>query len=476
MVESVNKPNVSVVAATVSSSTGFPPSSTGAKNVALTGVSHLQQIEQGADEGASGKLKKGVVAALLGFTLIGAAVAPAHAQDTTQLPQTTNHGLFLDSSQLQQTRYGTTDYDKLFGSQAGSGATTGVIANVQKADVDSATAAAFDVFNARLATILLRDAGSLAAGLRPLQSGDNLTADQQKNMQRAFGDLLQNVPIGAFSPGVQNTLESALGALGDNRDLSNTTLKQLGKLGGDAAKTLVDDFRHEHPAAFWSMAGAGAAAAVVVGYTQGTDALQKLGIKPEIKTSLFDGVKLKAGLEAGKHFSDPRVTVGLEGNHTFQGGTTIKGGISAEVANKTLDTFKVDSAVSTTGGFNADGYVRFDGKGKPFDAHLSASQRFNVPSDFGGGQGVLFANGNWSNGTRGTVDAANLSVGVAAQHGRWTTSVSGNYDFKSDTFSSSLSTGRTFDVNRKNDLDLQIRGSIDNKGNAYVGAGVTFHF
>ena len=56
MVESVNKPNVSVVAATVSSSTGFPPSSTGAKNVALTGVSHLQQIEQGADEGASGKL------------------------------------------------------------------------------------------------------------------------------------------------------------------------------------------------------------------------------------------------------------------------------------------------------------------------------------------------------------------------------------------------------------------------------------
>ena len=97
-------------------------------------------------------------------------------------------------------------------------------------------------------------------------------------------------------------------------------------------------------------------------------------------------------------------------------------------------------------------------------------------SSFDNGQGALFANGHWSNGSHGTADAANLSVGVAAQHGRWTTSVSGNYDFKSDTFSSSLSTGRTFDINTKNDLDLQIRGSVDNKGNAFIGAGVTFRF
>lgn len=468
MVDALKSQNVSVTGAAA----GFTkPSSTSAAQVAAGGVAHLQQIEQRSDEGVASKLKKGVAAALLGFTLIGAAVVPAHAQDTAgRLPQTAQHGLYLDSSQLQQTRYGTTDYDKLFGTQAGSG--SGVVASVQQRDIDSATKAAFDVFNSRLEVILQRDAGSLAAGLRPLQSGDSLTADQQKNMERAFGDLLQNVPIGSFSPGVQNTLESALGALGDHRDLSTTTLKQLGKLGGDAAKTLVDDFRHEHPAAFWSMASAGAAAAVVVGYTQGTDALHKLGIQPEVQTKLFDGVKLKAGLEAGKHFSDPRVTVGLEGSHTFQGGTTVKGGISAEVAGKTVNTFRLDSGVTTTSGFNADGYVRFDGKGQPFDAHLSASQRFHLDN----GQGVLFANGNWSNGTHGTVDAAHLSVGVAAQHGRWTTSVSGNYDFKSDTFSSSLSTGRTFDVNRKNDLDLQVRGSVDNKGNAYVGAGLTFHF
>lgn len=463
MVDSIQQKNVSVVG-----TSGFtPPSNTAGAKVALTSVSHLQQIEQQSDEGVASKLKKGLVTAMLGFTLIGAAVVPAHADEVQkQLPQTSAHSLYLDASQLQQTRYGTNDYDKLFGTQAGA------IQTVQKTEIDSATKAAFDLFNTRVTTILQRDAGSLASGLRPLQSGDSLTTDQQKNMERAFSDLLQNVPIGAFSPGVQNTLEAALGALGDHRDLSTTTLKQLGKVGGDAAKHLVDDFRHEHPTAFWSMASAGAAAAVVVGYTQGTDALEKIGIKPEVKTTLFDGVKLKVGLEAGKHFSDPRVAVGLEGSHTFQGGSTIKGGVSAEIAGKNLEVIRLDGSASTPGGFNVDGNIRFDGKGKPFDANLSATQRFTLDN----GQGALFANGHWSNGTHGTADAANLSVGVAAQHGRWTTSVSGNYDFKSDTFSSSLSTGRTFDINTKNDLDLQIRGSVDNRGNAFIGAGVTFKF
>lgn len=475
MVEALSKRSVVIAPAA-----GFV-STTSAKGVAVafTSLDHLKQVEKGDGEGIAAKVKKGFAVALLGLTIV-TGVTPAMAETTTnQLPMATSQSLFLDASQLEKTRFGDVNYDKLFGSQAGS-VQSGTIAGTQARSVDEGTKAAFDVFESRLSQLLQRDAGSLASGLRPLESLDSLTPTQQrdlqKNMQRAFTDLVQNVPIGAFSPGVQNTLESLLGALGNNKDLSTTTLKQFGKLGGDAAgevaKDLVKDFKNDHPAAFWSLASAGATAAIAVGYTQGTDALAKLGIKPEVKTRIFGDVKLKVGVEAGKQFSNPVVNVGLDGQHTFQSGTTIRGGVAAEIHGKEFVGGNINAGVTTTSGFNLDTAVRFDGSGKPFDARLSASQRFNLNN----GQGVVFANGIFSDGSHGTVKQATLSGGVAALHGPWTTTVSANYDFNSETFSSSLSTGRSFSINKKNDLDLQIRGSVDNKGNGYVGVGAIFHF
>jgi hypothetical protein len=446
--------------------------------LAATSLNHLKQVEKGDDD-VGARVKKGLAVALLGLTIV-TGVTPAWADSATnQLPVTTTQGLFLDASQLEKTRFGDVNYGKLFGTQAGT-IQSGVIARTQAQSVDEGTRAAFNVFESRLSQLLQRDAGSIASGLRPLESLDSLTPaqqkDLQKNMQRAFTDLVQNVPIGAFSPGVQNTLQSLLGALGNNQDLSTTTLKQFGKLGGDAAgevaKDFVKDFKNDHPAAFWSLASAVATAAVVVGYTQGTDALAKLGIKPEVKTRIFDDVRLKVGVEAGKQFSNPILNVGLDGQHTFQGGTTIRGAVAAEIHGKELVGGRIDAGVSTMSGFNLDTAVRFDGSGKPFDARLSASQRFNLNN----AQGVVFANGIYSDGSYGTTKQATLSGGVVALHGPWTTSVSANYDFNSETFSSSLATGRSFNVNQKNDLDLQIRGSVDNKGNGYLGVGVNFRF
>ena len=440
------------------------------KDLALRSIEHLHKVE--AEEGGLGKkLKAGVVALLLGVTLLGA-VTPAHA-DTLSVATPQTHGLFLANPATGPpvdvfggpTLGGPSFSEaKVLGTQA-----------PRSAVVDAQTKQALDAFQTRLAQILHHDASSLAQGLRPVQPGGDLDATQQKDIQRAATELLKSLPIGAFSPGVQTTLQAALGALGDHQDLSTMRLGEFGKAGGDAVSDLVKAFQKDHPAAFWSLAGVGASAAIAVGYTQGTDALGKLGIKPEVSTKIFQDVKLHLGVQAGPRFSDPRFNVGLDGQHTFDSGAVLKGGIGAQLNGKDFVSGDVHGSLSTTSGLFVDGQVKLDGSGKPFDARLSARQSFTHDVG-GGGTGVLFADAKWSDGTQGTTDAASLSLGLAGTHGRWTSSVSGSYDLRSDTFSSSLSAGRTFDIQTKNDLELQIRGSVDSQGNHSVGVGATFRF
>jgi hypothetical protein len=346
-------------------------------------------------------------------------------------------------------------------------------------EAQAATKTAIDAFHARLAVILRQDAGSLAQGLRPVQPGESLSSRQQKDLERAARDLVGSLPLGAFSPGVQSRVEAALGMLGKNVDLTHTTVKDASKLAGNAAGDLagriVDDLRAEHPGAFWSLATATATAIAAVGYTEGTDALEKLGIKPEMSTALSRNVKLRIGVRAGPEFSDVRSTVGLSGEHTFASGTVVRGGLRAELAGKNLDGATVSGSIATPRGFRADGLVRLDGSGRPFDARLSASQEF-THSIGGGGTGVVWAQGQWSDGTYGTVDGTTLSLGVSGTHGRWTSSLSGSYESASSTTGASLSMGRTFDIAKPQDLDVQIRGTVNNHGDGYIGIGATFRF
>lgn len=419
---------------------------------ALSGIKRLQESERG---GGSDTLKKSVVAALLGVALIGG-VLPAHA-DTAQVKAPQGNELFLDGHMPT----GPPDYAKLLGAST----------TVQKQSGDARTNAAFDAFEARFAQIVHRDAGSLAAGLRPLQSGDPLDATQQKDLERALGDLVKELPVSTFSDNFQGALKAALGG----RDLSDARLGDLGKLGGDAAKDALKQLKAEHPTTFWSLAGTAAAAAVAVGYTQGTDALAKLGIKPEVSVAVFQDVKVKLGVEAGPKFSDPRVSVGLDGAHTLQSGSVIKGGIAAQIQNKSLASAELYGSFASVDGLSLGGKVRLDGNGKPFDARLSASQTFTHDVG-GGGTGLVYGEALWSNGKLGTPVQSSLSLGLAATHGRWTSSVSTAYNFNNDSFSTTLSTGRTFDINRKNDLDLQFRGTVNNRGDAHLGVGVTWRF
>lgn len=420
----------------------------------------LQTAEAGTE--GSGVVTKAMAAALTSLTMMNA--LPAHAESVS-VAAPTSQGLFLDGEQLQATRFGAVgNHQKLLG-----------LDGAVHLDVKARGHAAFQAFETRLLQILQADLGSRAAGLQPLQSSA-LTEVQTDQLKAAFKDLLAQMPIGAFSPEVQNVLQAALGAAGDHRNLSSLTLKEFGKVGGDAAaklvKDAVKDLKNDHPAAFWSLASAGAAAALAVGYTQGSEALAKVGIKPELKTNLFGDVRAKVGVLTGPKLSDPRLTLGLDGRHTFDNGTTVHGGLSAELAGKTLTAGSATVGVSTQSGFTLDGQMRFDGSGKPFDARLSASQQIKHDD----GHGLLYGHANWSNGTHGTAEVANATLGYAGTHGRWTTSVAGSYDFKSATFTSSLAAGRTFDVQRKNDLELQIRGSVTNRGDAFIGAAVRLNF
>ena len=367
------------------------------------------------------RVRMAVATALMGFAVVGLA-KPAHADTTLVQPQVT-HELFIDGHAPKAP-----DYAKLLGT------TTPRDTAVQ---VDARTQRAFDAFEVRVTQILQRDAGSLAAGLRPLDGG-HLGDAKQKELERALGDLVKELPVSVLPGDVEQRLSSLLG-----RDVTHARLGELGDAGADAAKDLVKRLREDHPKTFWSLAGTAAAAAVAVGYTQGTDALESLGIKPEVSTNVWrnatSSVKAKVGVELGPRLSDPRFNVGVEASHTFANGGVLRGGVNAQLAGKDITGAQVHGSFARTlenGAVSVSGDVRFDGSGKPFDARLSAG---------------------W-------------------QHDRWTTSVSTAYDFTSDRFTGSLAAGRSFDVNEKNDLDLQIRGSLDSSGNAQIGAGVTFRW
>lgn len=443
------------IATTRSSSTG----NVGA-GAAMRSLGHLQQIEAG-DTATSGKIKMAVVATLLGLSLVGF-VKPAHA-DTTQGNAPPPTQLFLDGHMPT----GPPDYAKLLGSTTTDTVGASIIA---RRTVDPRTQAAFDQFEARLTQILQRDAGSLAAGLKPIQNGDSLDATKTKELERALGDLVKELPVNVLSQDVRGALEQLLG-----RNLENARLGELGDHGSDAARDLVKRLKSESPKTFWSLAGTAAAAAVAVGYTQGTDGLEKLGIKPQLSTRIFDETKLKLGLEAEARFKDARLAIGLETTHTFEGGTVVKGGVSAQVHAKQFVSAELKGTVTTTSQLYVDGAVRLDGSGKPFDARLSVHQSF-THDVAGGGNGVVFAGAQWSDGTNGTTKQGLVTLGAGATHGRWTTSVSGSYDLTNDRFTSTLATGRTYDVNTRNDLDVQLRATHDSKGTTHVGVGVTLRF
>jgi len=410
----------------------------GAAKASLSSIDALEQAQAQEKQG-SGKLKKAVAAALLGVALVGAGMSTANAENlNTQAPQTSSMVMTHEATGPPHLNPNGLEHQQRFERflQGSETTTTSALLGSTSAPVDARTKAAFDQFTTRLTQILHQDAGSLAWGHRPLGPSDTPTPDQDKDVQRALKDLIEELPVGAFGPKFESIVEGALGAVGNNRDLSTTRLKDLGRVGGDAAEELLKEFRREHPAGFYTAASVVAAGALAYGYTEGTDALERLGIRPEVRTTLFDGVKLRVGVHAGPKFSDPALTLGLSGNHTFASGTVLRGGVQTRLQGGQLGETRFDASITTTSGFQASGQFRTTGDFKPIDTTLSATKQFD----------------------------------------RWNIGASTTYTFDNDRFTSTLSAGRTFDVNRPGDLDLQIRGSHDSKGGSFIGIGATFRW
>ena len=147
-------------------------------------------------------------------------------------------------------------------------------------------------------------------------------------------------------------------------------------------------------------------------------------------------MRLKLGVDAGPRFSDPAFTVGVSGRTQLDNGAVLRGSLQTRLENGRPGESRLDGSLTTPSGFHASGTLRTDADFKPLDVNLSAVQQFD----------------------------------------RWTVGGEARYQFQTDTFSSSLSAGRTFDVFQKNDLDLQIRGGFDNRGNHHVGIGATLRF
>jgi hypothetical protein len=172
---------------------------------------------------------------------------------------------------------------------------------------DTVMQAAIDRFKVRFDSILHVDAMSLARGHQPFREGDTLTDQQQKDLMRATTDLLKDTPVSKLSPDLQSAVEGALRSRGIHRDLATTRLGDLGDAGEDLAKSFAAGLKSDKPGVYY---GIGASAAAVLGYAAwegGSDAMRRLGVKPEVKTKLFnDHLRVGAGADFDPHFANPR--------------------------------------------------------------------------------------------------------------------------------------------------------------------------
>ncbi|MHB8877112.1 MAG: hypothetical protein ACYC8T_25735 [Myxococcaceae bacterium] len=294
---------------------------------------------------------------------------------------------------------------------------------------------AVDRYQAKVEAILHHDAASLARGEAPFRNGDTLTEAQQKDLQSAATDLLQDIPLGALSPAAAASAQSLLGARGAKVDLQTTSLREVGKLAGDVAGDLAKDLAKQlkgaSPAAYYGLAGAAAVAVGAVAYAKGSAGLEKLGIKPELKTGLFNNhvdVKVKASF--GEKFSDLALS-GEVGARTTLGD---HGSVSARAAFdlKGLQSVEANAA-----------YARPDFK-------LSATARYDVPSE-------------------------SLIAGVAASYQPrpdLNLSASAAYNFRDGSSTAAL----TATYRPSKNVDFALSGSHDSRGESRVGVGVAIHF
>lgn len=296
--------------------------------------------------------------------------------------------------------------------------------------VRTAVNANIDRLTSRLEQTLGHDAMSMARGRMPVREGDVLTDAQQSELKNAATDFIKDMPIGALSPEIAGAIQERLAANGVQvRDIASTKLGDLGNIGGDIAKDLLKDLKSDSPAAFYGLAAGAAAAAGYVAWTGGSEKLQRLGIKPEIKQKFFDDkleVKLRGEWQA--HFKD------------------FKPSVSATYT-QTIDNWRLSGSISADStGFNRAGLAAaYNSDTLSANAYVNANRNGleNV-----GGSVVYRPN-----------DDFRLSAGI---------------DHNFQTNRTTANAEATWKV--RDNVDFALSASHDSAGDSRVGAGVRIRF
>jgi hypothetical protein len=285
--------------------------------------------------------------------------------------------------------------------------------------------------------------------------------------------MFMDLPLGDSSIGRE--LIDVLGStsVGQGRDLANLSPKELvGQVGDQAQEWLKDKLertREDHPALFWGMAAGALVAAGALTYSQGTDLLGKVGVKPEIKHSFFDGaLTTKGSLTFGPELSDPELKADVRGKKRLAGGT-LEGGGGGTFAGEDFGHLKPTEfhadAMYRRGTSTVRGAANFDGDGDIQRFKASGSHTWkNVGSlnslTATGGYDRNFVTGSEriTGGLSGAADTYNFSVRGAHDLSNGASSVVGDF-------------GKTFDRGR---VSAFVEQSFGGPNGSSTAAGILF--
>lgn len=298
--------------------------------------------------------------------------------------------------------------------------------------------AVLSTFQSRIEETLHHDAMSMARGQTPWRNGDPISSEQKSALTDATKDFVKDIPLGALAPGVLSDVERQLSARGIHIDnLADKSLSEVGKVAGDIAgnkaKELVNDFKEASPVAFYGLLGGAAVAVGAYGYAKGSGALEKLGIKPELKTGFFND-HVTARVHAAWDPGFKNATFG--GNVRGHLDVTSRVNVSAE-ANFDANRFVDLRLASTIKLSNVDRFV--------LDAGMN--HRGNVTS------------------MSGRYDMLDTDRGL-------TLSAGASHDFITKSTSADVSLRYQPNAN----LDFALSGQSDFKGNTQVGVGLRWRF
>lgn len=348
-----------------------------------------------------------------------------------------------------------------------------------------------NAFNTKLRSILHHDAMSLAAGHTPVRAGDTLSEAQNKALLNASKDLFMGLPIGSLSPAATNELKGFLKSQGISTDnLESKTLSDLGDIGGDLAKKWADNLKDKSPATFYGLLGAAGAAVGAYGYLEGSDALKKLGIKPEFKTKFFnDQISVRAEAMWDAKFRNANIAGDINGNVSLSKSSALSLRFQSHLNARDLDATTGSAALRWGDnkthldlGLKADASGITDyhlgGRATMNNVTVHGRANFDGDLDFTGGQlggkidfgnhGSSYLNVDFNGDGR----ASSLTGGIQYSRDKFNLKGSVRSDLINNYTSAELSAG----YRPTDNLELGLKGSYNSETGGRVGLGLTWNF